>query len=691
MDENTKVLTDREINEFLDELDRDKNGYVDYWEVEKKLDEVHQEIAPKAKKHNLHHESRTEQRHRFLRGVLGTNEDRIPREEFVKSVRNWKIPSMEQEKKDAKEQDAYLKRMTIVQRFRAYWEVHGPEIGFLALVISLEFAFGIWQLVKYLTTPGYREALGWGVVLAKTCAGALCPTLFLLVISMSRWLATGLRKFYFISRFVNWDLSQSFHIKLSIATLALASLHAIGHLTGSFLYGSRPAQQDNVADLLGPDAVPRPYIRYVRSLPGYTGLTVFGLFWILGALSLPQVRKWNYEVFQLGHLLMFPIFGLLMAHGTAGLLQYPMLGFWLALPVLLVVIERSLRVVSGFRRICAKLEILDEETLCISVNIPHTWVWPYKAGQYIFLQVPNVSFFQWHPFTISTCNSKRMQVHIKTEGNWTNKLRSLGTEGQVVDIAVGIDGPFGAPAQRFYDFQQAIIVGAGIGVTPFSGILTDLQERDVENCEDATSAVKSSESLNSRENEKLATDEDKEVDLASHDLSKYRRVDFHWMVRDKNNLLWFSDLLNYMSKFSCFTSSSHSNLDVRIQTHVTQTRKQLSTHIFRWLLETHRTEEQPESPLTGLINPTHFGRPDIQKIMDDHYEDMLELLKAKKKQFCKDEGKMEDLEDGMKVGVFFCGAPVIGYQLADRCRALTARGREDDSRIEYHFMMEVFG
>lgn len=36
--------------------------------------------------------------------------------------------------------------------------------------------------------------------------------------------------------------------------------------------------EDTVALLLGLDAVPRPYITYIRSLPGFTGLTALSLF-----------------------------------------------------------------------------------------------------------------------------------------------------------------------------------------------------------------------------------------------------------------------------------------------------------------------------------------------------------------------------------------------------------------------------
>jgi hypothetical protein len=131
--------------------------------------------------------------------------------------------------------------------------------------------------------------------------------MFFLVLSMCRWLSNALRRFYRISRFVDWDLSQAFHIKMSIVALVFASLPAIGHLTGSMLYASRPAQQDEVAAFLSPDTVPRPYRAWIRSFPGWTGLVTFSLFWILGATSLPWVRRKSYEAFQLGHLLMFPI------------------------------------------------------------------------------------------------------------------------------------------------------------------------------------------------------------------------------------------------------------------------------------------------------------------------------------------------------------------------------------------------
>jgi hypothetical protein len=131
----------------------------------------HKEIAPKAQPHNLHHASRDEQRHEFLRELIGTREDQISRDAFAKIVKTWEIPSLEQDRKEAKDEDDYLKQVSIYRRARAYWAVKGPDIVFMALVLCLLVGFGIWQFVKYLTFDQYTPAFGWGAVLAKTCAG----------------------------------------------------------------------------------------------------------------------------------------------------------------------------------------------------------------------------------------------------------------------------------------------------------------------------------------------------------------------------------------------------------------------------------------------------------------------------------------------------------------------------------------
>ena len=49
--------------------------------------------------------------------------------------------------------------------------------------------------------------------------------------------------------------------------------------------------------------------------------------------------------------------------------------------------------------------------------------WSHKAGQFVFLNAPAVSWFQWHPFSIaSPPNSPTITLLIQRSGDWTGKL-----------------------------------------------------------------------------------------------------------------------------------------------------------------------------------------------------------------------------------------------------------------------------
>jgi hypothetical protein len=271
--ETTQYLSDDEIKQFIDDLDHNGDGHIDYAEIERKLDEAHDELTPNgAKWHHVvkrdHDTTNDRVRHDFLRSMMGNADQdaRIPRDDFARLVKEWKIPSLKQAKKEEEDEKNYFKRLASWRKIRAYWAVHGPEICFLGLVVSMQLAFGIWQCVKYATGQQYQDAMGWGVVLAKTCAGALYPTFFFIILSMSRYLSTFMRRSYLISRFLNWDLSQEFHIRISCVAIVLATLHAIGHLTGTIRSLSNPDNEEAVAALLGQHWVPLKYSDMVTTL-----------------------------------------------------------------------------------------------------------------------------------------------------------------------------------------------------------------------------------------------------------------------------------------------------------------------------------------------------------------------------------------------------------------------------------------
>jgi predicted ferric reductase len=46
-------------------------------------------------------------------------------------------------------------------------------------------------------------------------------------------------------------------------------------------------------------------------------------------------------------------------------------------------------------------------------------------------------------------------------------------------LHVYIDGPFGAPTSQIFHAQHALLIGTGIGVTPFASILQSIMHRSV--------------------------------------------------------------------------------------------------------------------------------------------------------------------------------------------------------------------
>ena len=108
----------------------------------------------------------------------------------------------------------------------------------------------------------------------------------------------------------------------------------------------------------------------------------------------------------------------------------------------------------------------------------------YAPGQWIFINVPAVSKWQWHPFTITSCpTDPSISIHIRQVGDFTKRLgQVLGTQAVPAGVenalangrnmpVLRVDGPFGAPAEDVLDNEIAVLVGAGIGVTPWASVL----------------------------------------------------------------------------------------------------------------------------------------------------------------------------------------------------------------------------
>lgn len=284
-------LTDAEINEFFDELDIDHDGLVTFEEIEKKLQLLYAELAPHflieptlartatlgpdglpSQIHHINRSSRTAQEglSDFLRSLLPkkrttTSQDAqdaqqqqqegIDRQTFLHHVQTWNVPSRLQQDQTSLHEAALVQRIPLPRRLAAFFTVHGPSIIFISLIISLQIYFAQYYLVRYIHKPAVIASLGWPIILTKTCVGALFPTLGFMLLSMSRRLSTWCRRWKWVSRVVNWDRSQVFHQRMALVGLGLATVHSLGHLAGTFVYGSRKGRREATERVLHVDAV----------------------------------------------------------------------------------------------------------------------------------------------------------------------------------------------------------------------------------------------------------------------------------------------------------------------------------------------------------------------------------------------------------------------------------------------------
>eukprot|EP00794_Sanderia_malayensis_P007486 gene7486-8316_t len=98
----------------------------------------------------------------------------------------------------------------------------------------------------------------------------------------------------------------------------------------------------------------------------------------------------------------------------------------------------------------------------------------YKSGQYIFLCLPKVSLFEWHPFSISSSpHHDEVHLHIRVLGDWTKRLYNVASSQE---MTIFIDGPYGQPSVDVDGdkYKTFLFVSGGIGITPMQSICNDL-------------------------------------------------------------------------------------------------------------------------------------------------------------------------------------------------------------------------
>ncbi|KAJ7967901.1 Ferric reduction oxidase [Quillaja saponaria] len=113
----------------------------------------------------------------------------------------------------------------------------------------------------------------------------------------------------------------------------------------------------------------------------------------------------------------------------------------------------------------------------------------YNALSFIFLQVRDLSWLQWHPFSVSSSpldGKHHLSVLIKVLGEWTAQLKGKISDDELLKelgvqpntrITASVEGPYGHEVPYHLMYENLILVAGGIGLSPFLAILSDTLHR----------------------------------------------------------------------------------------------------------------------------------------------------------------------------------------------------------------------
>lgn len=208
--------------------------------------------------------------------------------------------------------------------------------------------------------------------------------------------------------------------------------------------------------------------------------------------SFGPLRRKFYEVFVLVHVPVSIVFlGMLFWHCHNYLTSWNYLwattAIWLASYVMRLFHlnwTNPFRVSWGIGEEAA-VTVLHENA--VKVTIPTQVRW--KPGQYVYLRMPGISFFENHPFTIaSLCsedypseygeNHRDMVVVFRPFGGFTKKvLESALDHGPWWTYRAFIDGPYGGMRRSMDSFDHVVLIAGGTGITAIVSQLLDLIKR----------------------------------------------------------------------------------------------------------------------------------------------------------------------------------------------------------------------
>lgn len=553
------------------------------------------------------------------------------------------------------------------------------RIWVLTLWIMIMVGLFIWKFFQYKHKNAFR-IMGYCLTTAKGAAETLKFNMALILLPVCRNTITWLRKTK-IGYYVPFDDNINFHKMIAVAIIVGIILHAGNHLACDFPRLLKSSEAD-YAYVIGDFGKIKPsYMDLVKGCEGVTGILMvifMAIAFILATrwfrrnlikLPHPFDRLTGYNAFWYSHHLFILVYILLIIHGVFLYLVHIwyLMTTWMyiAVPVLLYAGERILRFFrSGSYSVqIQKVAIYPGNVLKLQMFKPPQF--HYKSGQYMFVQCPAVSPFEWHPFSITSApGDDYLSIHVRQLGDWTQELKRVFSEVCEPSVSgksgllradettikrlpkLSIDGPYGAPAQDYHKYDVLLLVGLGIGATPFISILKDLLNNIVK-----------------------MEEQDSPTDISSLGDLSYANKDFHppkrknnlkttnayfyWVTREQGSFDWFKGVMNEISEqdqrglieMHNYLTSVYEEGDAR------------STLIT--MVQALNHAKNGVDIVSGTRVRTHFARPNWKKVL------------------CKISSK----HCGARIGVFYCGAPVLAKELGQLCHEINQNG---SAKLDFH-------
>ncbi|XP_048249177.1 NADPH oxidase 4-like [Haliotis rufescens] len=421
------------------------------------------------------------------------------------------------------------------------WYINIGKKYLLLVLWAAGCAVLFWRTYCYFKyDPGFyyvHRMLGPWLCISRGSAAVLNLNCGFVLLPMCRSLLTLLRR---LNRRISvetmrliLDTCKGFHITCAFFICINAVIHFVAHMFNArnFSQYYNPAIPGvNGAHFSNQD----PLLVAITTVPGITGMLMMMILIMIVTSSFRYMRDTNYDLFWYTHRLIVVFYILLLIHALRGPIRkqinipahtpgcndtltmsmaepepeaeysfhsyrcqeepkFDSIGcqswLWIGIPLLLYVIDGAFRMKQRETTVIVT-DIIEHYCDVIEIHM-HTDLHKPSPGQYVLIQCPRLSVFEWHPYSITKCPTRdrpEISVHIRTRGDWSERLRahvqeslheereeSVESLDETPRLKLVVDGPFGGPLDTVLQSRVAVCIAGGIGITPFIAVLNHVR------------------------------------------------------------------------------------------------------------------------------------------------------------------------------------------------------------------------